>query len=181
MNLVYTVDHGIPGTNFYWVRNESYDITHEELRAIGLMDERSQVSEEIIGALVAADKELRSHGYSLFVKEGYRSKELYELVYNKRVVKFGKEVTDKILNVVTMPHASGRVVDVALLDIKDGKEVEMRNREDGIDAFFVDFYLARTDEKSKEYQRLQNLLLEVMTKHGFELGSKKEYWHFEKR
>lgn len=181
MNLVYTEDHGIPGINYYWVRNEMYNLTHDELRSVGVVDARCQVSEEIIELLKRADDALRENGYSLMVKDGYRSPELYRLVYQKRVDQFGKEETDKILNVVTMPHASGKVVDIALLSVADGKEVMMRKKEDGTDAFFVDFYRSMTDEQSVEYQRLQDLLFKVMTEQGFVLGSKKEYWHFEMR
>jgi D-alanyl-D-alanine dipeptidase len=181
MNLVYTEDHGIPGINYYWVRNEMYNLTHDELRSVGVVDGRSQVSEEIIEPLKRADASLREYGYSLTTKDGYRSADLYRLVYEKRVAKYGKEETDKILNVVTMPHASGKVVDVALLNVTDGKEVMMRKKEDGTDAFFVDFYRSKSDKQSVEYQRLQDLLFKVMTDQGFVLGSKKEYWHFELR
>jgi len=78
-----------------------------------------------------------------------------------------------------MPHASGKSIDVSLWDEREGKQVDMRNWEDGTDALFINFYKNKTDEQSKKYQELQDFVLEVMMNHGFKLGTKNEYFHFD--
>ena len=117
----------------------------------------------------------------MFIKEGYRSKELYEIIYKRRVEKFGQEETDRLLNMADMPHAQGKSIDVALWNREEDKEVYMRVGEDGTDALFVDFYKNREDEEGKRYQELQEWVIDVMQNHGFRLGTKREYFHFDYR
>ena len=178
-DLVYIDDYGLLGTNFYWHKHDAKGITKEEILAVGLTSDRVQVAREIVDALIAIDTRLQEErGLRLFIKEGYRSKALYELVYEKRLLKFGEE-TKKLFNMETMPHASGRAVDVALWDPATDAEVYMRNAEDGTDALFVDFYKEHTDEEGKRYQELQTYLIRLMQEHGFALGTKRKYFHFD--
>ncbi len=178
MQLVYSEDYGIKGINYYWVRHEMYQITLDELRAIDVVDKRAQVNAEIIPALQQANAALKIHGYELFIKDGYRSRKLYQLIFEKRAQQFGEAMTHRILNMVDRPHADGRTVDVTLLDLKTQEELPMRNKEDGVDAFFLNYYREKSDEQSQTYQRLQDLLGQAMLKAGFEYGSKREFWHF---
>ncbi len=165
-DLVYIDDDGLLGTNFYWHKHDAKGITKEEILSVGLTSDRVQVAREIIDALVAVDARLqRERGWRLYIKEGYRSKALYELIYEKRLAKFGEE-TKKLFNMETMPHATGRSVDVALWDPAIDREVYMRNAEDGTDALFVDFYKERTDEASRRYQELQTYLISLMQERG---------------
>lgn len=178
-NLVYIDDYGLRGFNFYYRRYERFDLTTEDLASIGLSDDRGQVHRDIIDSLVAIDQALEDTlGYRLYIKEGYRSKELYELVYEKRVAKFGKEETDRLLNMDDMPHATGCSVDIALWDEKEDKGVYMRDGKDDPDAFFIDFYKGKDTDKAKRYQYLQETVVETMRKYGFCLGIKQEYFHF---
>ncbi|MBX4189551.1 hypothetical protein KW785_03095 [Candidatus Parcubacteria bacterium] len=177
-DLVYIDEFGLLGSNFYWHRYDEKGLTEQEIKEAGLTSDRVQVHKEIIEALINVDKIFQQAGHRLYIKEGYRSKALYEIVYRKRVELFGKEDTDKVMNMRDMPHATGRSVDVALLDIHTGKEIPMRNKEDGTSALFIDFYRDKTDEQSKHYQELQNFVLDIMRKSGFELGTKNEYFHF---
>jgi len=180
-DLVYIDDYGLRGTNFYWHKYEAKGLSKEDILSAGLTSDRVQVHEEIIDALVNVDKEFQKRGYVSFIKEGYRSKELYDVIYRRRVEKFGKEETDKLLNMNNMPHAEGKSVDVALWDPEEDKEVYMRNGDDGVDALFVDFYKGKEGEQSKHYQELQEWVIRIMFDNGFRLGTKNEYFHFDYR
>lgn len=177
--LVYTDDFGIRGSNYYWHNAKRFNISAIELAEHGIVDERVRVDKAIIQPLQSAQKTLRSSGYNIVIVDGYRSPELYQLAYKKRAELHGKDNADSLMNLAAMPHASGRAVDIDLVDAKTSKKIEMRDRADGVEACFVDFYKGRNDLKSKEYQRLQDRLVGTMKKLGFVLGSKKEYWHFE--
>ncbi len=179
--LTYIDQHGLLGSNFYWHKYEANGLTKEDILSVGLTDDRVQVSTEIIDALISIDTEFQKKGYRLYIKEGYRSKDLYEMIYNKRVAKFGAEDTDRLLNMKDMPHANGKSVDVALWNPKENREVYLRNGEDGIEALFVDFYKEKTDEQSKVYQALQEWVIGIMQENGFRLGTKREYFHFNYR
>ena len=96
---------------------------------------------DIIDILKQIDQKfITDHGYRLFIKEGYRSKDLYEIVYKRRCAKFGKEETDKQLNMVDMPHSLGLSIDATMWDPDNNKEIYFRHAEHGADALFVDYY-----------------------------------------
>lgn len=181
INLVYIDDYGLLGTNFYWHKYEAKGLTKEDILSVGLTSDRVQVHCDIIDALCAIDRDFQERGYHLYIKEGYRSRELYEIIYKKRVEKFGKEETDRLLNMNDMPHAQGKSIDVALWDSKNDVEVYLRNNEDGMDALFVDFYKGKIDSCSRQYQELQEWVIKTMDKYGFRLGTKREYFHFDYR
>ena len=181
-NFVYIDEYGLLGSNFYWHKYEAKGLTKEDILSVGLTSDRVQVHKDIIDILVEIDQIFQDKfGYRMYIKEGYRSKELYEIVYKRRCEKFGKEETDKLLNMKDMPHSLGLSVDVALWDPKEDKEVYMRRGEDGADALFVDFYKDRTDEEGKRYQELQEFVINTMQDKGFRLGKLREYFHFDYR
>lgn len=180
-DLVYIDEYGLLGSNFYWHKYAVHGLTKADITNTGLTNDRVQVSEKIIGELVSIDKELRNRGFRLYIKEGYRSKALYEVAYKRRVEKYGKEATDSILNMEAMPHALGTSVDVALWDLDKNKEVYMRQGEDGLPALFINFYRGKEDEASRRYQELQDYLADIMMCHGFRIGTKLEYFHFDYR
>ena len=179
-DLVYIDEYGLLGSNFYWKHRDKIEgVTATDLNKVGLYDERVQVDRTIIDILVKIDTIFQKKGWRMYVKEGYRPKALYRLVYEKRVELFGKEETDRLLNMNDMPHATGRSVDIALWDPKTDSEIYMRKGEDGTDALFVDFYKDRVDEEGKHYQELQEFVIATMQSHGFRLGTKREYFHFD--
>lgn len=180
-DIVYIDDYNLLGSNFYWHKYATHGLSKEDILNAGLTDDRVQVSSEIIEPLIAIDKELQEKGWRLYIKEGYRSKSLYKIVYERRVAKYGKEITDTILNIETMPHAEGLSVDISIWDVATNKEVYMRKGDDGVPAFFVHFYKDKEDEESKHYQGLQDFMTELMMKHGFRFASKREYFHFDYR
>lgn len=176
-NLVYSDSFGVRGDNYYWHNAERFGITKDELAAEDIVDARVKVDKSLEVPLKAAQAKLKQHGYDIVIKDGYRSPSMYELAHRKRSETMGK--TDQLINLEAMPHASGRVVDLDLVDAKTAEPVPMRNREDGLDACFINYYRDKTDAKSREYQCLQELLVGTMKDLGFVLGSKDEYWHFE--
>lgn len=171
-NLAYIDEYGILGKNSYWQMGNKIGLTREELEKVDLTDERIRIHPDLIEPILAADKELQKHGYRLYLTEGYRSKELYKLVGEKMVKDLGEKGRDKILNLKDTPHATGRSVDAVLW--KNGEVLKLRDKEDGFDAYFIDFY----KDKNNEFQKLQNLLIKTMQNQGFKLGTKREYFHF---
>ena len=180
-DLVYIDDYGLLGSNFYWHKYATHGLTMEDILAAGLTDDRVQVSAKIIDTLVAIDAELLKRGWRLYIKEGYRSEELYKIVYERRVAKYGKEVTDSILNLEAMPHALGLSIDAAIWDKETNKEMYLRKGEDGVPALFIGFYKDKDDEESKKYQELQDYLAGLMLSRGFRIGTRREYFHFDYR
>jgi len=172
-------EYGLLGINYYWNRRKIYGVGEDELKKVGIINDRVRVHREIIEPLLSIDKVFIKQGYRLFVKEGYRPEELYKLIYKKRVEKFGKEGTDKLINMDKMPHKTGKTADVTLWDPKKKKEIYLRDKGDGINALFVDFYKDRTDEKGKWYQSMQEYVINTMQDNGFRLGVLREYFHFD--
>lgn len=179
--LVYIDEYGLLGTNFYWHKYQAKGLSKADILSAGLLNDRLQVHKDLIAPLLLIEEELNKLGYKLYLKEGYRSESLYNIIYKRRVEKFGQTATDRLLNMKDMPHAKGASVDVALWSIKDDKEVYMRRGEDGDDALFVDYYKDKSDEESRIFYNLQSLVIELMQKHGFRLGTKREYFHFDYR
>ena len=177
-DLVYIDEHGIMGGNFYWRRRKQANFSDEQLAEVGLTDERVLVHSDIIEPLKAVDRAFGARGCRLYIAEGYRSKGLYALVNKKMKDKIGEENTGRLLNMVDMPHATGKAVDVALWDPVTDKEIFLRDGSDGIDAYFIDFYKGKDDEKSKGFQELQEFVIKILQDNGFRLGTRREYFHF---
>jgi D-alanyl-D-alanine dipeptidase len=178
MDLVYIDEHNLLGSNYYWQKHADYDVSREEVIAAGLTDNRAQVDQSLIRPLQQIDAVFQKHGYRLYVKEGYRPKAIYELIFPRRVKKFGEETTRRLVNIENMPHATGKTVDVTLWDPKTNQEVFSRSLADGIESMFIGFYKNKTDEASQHYQKLQDLIMTTMLEHGFAIGPKNEYFHF---
>lgn len=178
-DLVYLDEYNLMGINYYWNRRNLFGLSEEKLIEAGVDSDRVQVHRDIIDKLISVNKIFQEKGYILFDKEGYRPKKLYEYMYQERVKKFGKKETDRLVNMEIMPHASGKSVDVTLWDKKEDKEIFLRNKNDGTDALFVDFYKDKEDSKSKWYQEMQEYVINTMQDHGFRLGKRREYFHFD--
>lgn len=179
--LVYIDEYGLRGTNFYWHKYEGKGLSKQDVLDAGLTNDRVQVHVDIIDELVKINAEFQERGYVMYIKEGYRSKALYEIMYKRRVEKFGKAETDRLINMDDMPHSLGLSIDVALWNPKSESEVYMRKGDDGTDALFVDFYKDQTDTQSQHYQELQEWVIGIMQDHGFRLGTRREYFHFDYR
>ncbi len=173
---------GIKGYNYYWANRARLGITKEELAAVGITDGYAYVRHEVVVALIAVQDVLEGEGYHLLVKDGYRTEAAYRLAYAKSVEREGQELADAKFNLDDMPHATGLVVDLGLIDRVTRQEVYLRNgAQDAEGAWRVGFYADKDDPESQEFLRLQNLLIGSMLAAGFVLGSKEEIWHFELR
>jgi D-alanyl-D-alanine dipeptidase len=179
--LVSTEDFGITGDQYYWKNADAYGLTENELRAIGVITDEALVRAELRAPLLAADERFRQDGYRLHVKDGYRSHDLYELAYKKRVEKFGEHDTQRSLNVGRRPHASGFAVDVALVRLDNNEELEIRDKKDGVDAYFIGYYddQGKSHPRASEFTKHQKYLRDTMMGIGWQLGKLNEIWHFE--
>ena len=178
-NLVNIADFGIKGANYYWTRSGRYKISKEELGNAGVFDGNAYLDKELIVPLQKANEKLSNLGLELIVKDAHRTPGLYKLAEKKLYEYQGKDKTDKLLNMIHMPHATGLAVDIGLIDLKTGEELKMRDSNDDPEAYFIDFYRGKTDLSSKEFQRLQDILISTMISVGFLVGTKGEFWHFE--
>ncbi len=180
-DLVYIDEHGLRGSNFYWHKYATHGLTKDDILKAGLTSDRVQLSKDLIEPLLAINDEIASRGHHLYIKEGYRSDAVYEIVYQRRVEKYGKEMTDLLLNIEDRPHAIGRSVDVALWDVEQDKEIFLRDGKDDPHALFIDFYKGKSDEAAKRFQALQEYMADLMQRRGFRLGKRREYFHFDYR
>lgn len=178
MDLVRPDDYGIPSRHYYFLERERFDLSLAELASVGVSDDSCRVDRSIIPALQVAGAEFDRRGYKLLIKDGYRSPELYRLVHAKRLARYGREHTEKLLNIERMIHASGRVVDIDVTKL-DGSAIQFRAGEDGIPAHIYGYYQGKHDACSQRFQRHQDLLRDVMFGLGFVFGTLAEYWHFE--
>ena len=180
--MVKISDYGLLGSNFYWNKYESKGLSKQDVIDTGQTGDYVEVNKEIVETLQKIDRKIQQdYGYRLYIKEGYRSRALYEIVYKRRCEKFSKEETDKLLNMKDMPHALGLSVDATMWNPKENREVYCRNSDDGTGALFVDFYKGKNDQQSKHFQELQEYLIHIMQDYGFRLGKLREYFHFDYR
>lgn len=178
--LVGLRERGIRTRNYYWDRRESFDLSEETLAEVGVTGEDILVRPAVVDALHQVNQELRNSGFELLIKEGYRAPELYRLIGAKWRERWGTIHTERLLNLEKMPHATGLVVDASVVDVVTGEEVWMRNADHDLEGGqFVGFYRDHSDPNAERYEALQSLLIDAMTRAGFRLGEKGEFWHFE--
>jgi len=123
----------------------------------------------VVEALKNVQNELKKSGYGLKIFDGYRP---YSVT-----VKFFTIASDK--SFVANPkdgsrHNRGCAIDLTLIDLKTGKEIEMPTP---YDSFAAE---AASDYMNLPANVIQNreLLRKTMEKHGFRV-LKNEWWHFD--
>jgi D-alanyl-D-alanine dipeptidase len=178
-NLVYIDEYGLLGINYYYKQAKKEGMKKEELIELELFNERILVHKDIIEDLVKVDKAFQKKGFRLYLFEGYRSKKLYHLINQRMIKRLGKEETEKILNMEEMPHSSGKSVDISLWNKEKNYLIPLKNKEDGIESYFVNYYKNSKGEKEKKYFKLQKFMIKTMLKNGFRLGKRREYFHFD--
>lgn len=176
--LVYIDEYDLLGSNYYYKHAQRLGINQKELSTVGVVDARVLVHRSIIKPLRSVDEALRKRGFRIYIKDGYRSREMYQLAFAKRARKYGKTSTEKLMNMEAMLHTTGKAVDVALWDNKKNREVSMRDKRHKLPAMLLDFYKRKSDTRSKRFHGLQVVMIEIMQKHGFRLGPKGEFFHF---
>lgn len=178
--LVSTRDRGIPGVNYYYSNRHRWNLTLEELEGVGIVDDQLYVHKDLVGPLLWVIDLLRAQGYSICIKDAYRSPETYALVRAKVAAQRGEDETARLFNMLRMPHATGRAIDAGLIHLATGEEVALRDRQtDGPDADFLGFYTNREGVAAQQYRKRQEVLYEAMRQAGFVFGDKREVWHFE--
>lgn len=181
-HLVPIHDYWLEWKNRYWVNASAFNISYIELELIWILDDIAYLTKECCQKLQDINAELYKSWLKVIVKDAYRSKELYDLVYQKRITKFWKEETDKILNTRTYPHATGNTVDVALVSIIDNKPLRMyipiENREQQVASRALHYYEDSDNDDEIEIHKNRMLLKDIMNKYWFEWIAH-EYWHFD--
>lgn len=172
IRLVNIFSYWIKGENYYFKNAERIWFTKEDLENLNITKD-IYISDEIIDLLVLINNELKQHWFELFIKEGYRSPEVYERAYELRLKKWGKENTDRLLNMKDKPHSSGTSIDVWLYNVMLNKEEFLHKKEDWIEAFQKDYYFTKDNHITK----IRFLLEKIMYKYWFE-NLDKEYFHF---
>jgi D-alanyl-D-alanine dipeptidase len=177
--LVSCRELGIPSENYYFTRRDNFDLSLDELNNVGVTSEDNFIHPDLARPLQSAYQEFKKLGLEMKVSDAYRSPELYQLIYDKRVIIHGKEHTDNGLNMQLIPHSTGRAVDIQIRT-NNGDIFWMRDeKKDGQPSWFVGYYAASNHERADEFLQNQQVLMNIMFAQGFVLGSKKEYWHFE--
>jgi D-alanyl-D-alanine dipeptidase len=119
-------------------------------------------------ALKKVQAELAEKGLGLKIFDGYRpyrtTVQFWELVQNKRYVADPKQGSK---------HNRGCAVDVTLVRLADGQELEMPTGYDSFEKAAAPNY--RDLPKTRKQNR--NLLIDAMHDHGFRVD-KGEWWHF---
>lgn len=188
LDLVSLADYNIKSINFYFEKHEQYNISLQELEEINIIDNICRANKSVALALVSINQELFTLWYEIYVKDAYRSQELYDLVYKKRIELHGKENVDKIFKPVRAIHSTGNAIDVTLIDINSWKEVIMRNdynengtkktHEEIIKSFYGDVFQDSNIPEEIEFHNKRMLLKDIMIKYWF-IGIDHEYRHFE--
>ena len=144
------------------------------------------ITKEAARALKAVSNEMNVKGYRLKVFDAYRP-----AIAVKHFVLWGIEDLDQRMRPFFYPdlekqslfelgyiaskssHSRGSTVDLTLLDMSTGKEVDMGSPFDFFSEVSHPDYRGITDEQYENRMTLQN----VMVKHGFE-PIDCEWWHF---
>lgn len=139
---------------------------------------RCYLRKEAAYSLMAVIKELEPLGLSLKVFDGYRPLEAQKILWNAVSDRFPDE-TERALYVANPTagsrHSRGTAVDLTLINLRTGAELEMPS---GYDDFSEKAHRAY-DLMPSEKIRINCKLLElIMEKHNFEPQST-EWWHFD--
>jgi len=136
------------------------------------------LQDEAAKALAEVEGELEKLGFGLKVFDGYRPLSVQKVFWNIVADKFPNPAERE--NYVADPakgskHNRGTAVDLTLIDLKTGKELEMPSGYDDFSDKAHRTYDKMTSRKAKKNCKLLEL---VMEKHGF-IGLPTEWWHFD--
>lgn len=153
------------------------------------------VRPEVLIRLIAAAESL-PEGYSLVIKDGYRSRltqfhiynRVYETLLRQHREFWPKKKLERKLDQLTLhyvadptepapPHLTGGAVDVVLL--YQGEPVDLGAAFDAItERARTDFFDFKSDEHSRLVAENRAVLIEAMSRAGF-VNYSGEYWHWE--
>lgn len=144
------------------------------------------LTREAASALKEAAEDFQAQGYRLKIFDAYRPQravdcfvewasdgeatEMKEYFYprEEKSQLLGRYIATK------SGHSRGSTVDVTLVDMKSGRELDMGG---GFDLFDARSYSAYTDGLTQEQRDNRAILRQGMTEHGFK-GIQSEWWHF---
>ncbi|HET8754108.1 MAG TPA: M15 family metallopeptidase [Salinimicrobium sp.] len=144
------------------------------------------ISEPAATALKKVQEELKSHGYTLKIFDAYRPQRAVD-----HFIIWAKDPADTLTKAQFYPeqrkkdlfslgyiasksgHSRGSTVDLTIVDITSGKELDMGSTYD----FFGDISHHNFTGITKEQKQNRLILKEVMMKHGFR-PYPEEWWHY---
>ena len=152
----------------------------------GYISNSAILSEDASTALINGQKDFNKLGYSLILYDGYRPQRAVDFF-----VQWSKNLNDTINKRIYYPnikkselfklgyiayksgHSRGSTVDVSLVEISTGNELDMGTVFDYFGVESHTFF-----DKLSENQKVNRLLLfEVMSRNGFK-NYPKEWWHY---
>ena len=80
LDLVCPDDFGITSRHYYYLERDRFDLTLEELAAVGVNDDKCRVGRELIPSLLEAQKQFRDLSYEFRTLIEYWHFELKETV-----------------------------------------------------------------------------------------------------
>lgn len=130
---------------------------------------RAFARKPVVDQLKIIQKELNKQGLGLKIYDGYRP---YSVT-----VAFFKKATDK--SFVANPnkgsrHNRGCAIDLSIIDLKTGKDLQMPTPYDSFSPLAASKYLPLPEGVLKN----RSMLISVMEKHGFKV-LENEWWHFD--
>ena len=131
--------------------------------------EKAVLHKEVALALIAVQKELATHGYGIKIWDAYRPFSVQEIFW--KLVPDPRYVADPRRG---SKHNRGAAVDITLVNLSDGSELEMPTE---FDNFTLQAHSHTTKNISKIAIRNRIMLRQVMEKHGFDVEPT-EWWHF---
>lgn len=156
----------MPTADFELLFASSNNITGTAMYpAIPLMEESTAA------ALAEAQTIFREDGYSIKVYDAYRPKsaqyQLYDIVQDSRFIADPYQSQSW--------HQLGRAIDMSLIDMATGEELEMPTPMHTFDVSAARYY---SDSWTEEARKNSDYMTEVMTSVGFKTITT-EWWHFQ--
>ncbi len=152
---------------------------------MGYSGRRAILRRDAAEALARAEADLRQQGYGLLIWDAYRPttamKDFYAWSFNKDErmrAKFYPNITKRGIYEgryigTTSEHTWGIAVDITLVELRSGREVDMGGHHDLLDPSSATAYTGI----SPEQQANRRLLCKAMERAGFRNYSK-EWWHY---
>lgn len=156
-------------------------------RVDGYEEPTALLTREAAAALKEVSDEMIQRGYRLKIWDAYRPQMAVD-----HFVRWGENVSDTLTKRYFYPyldkdvvfdqgyiarrsgHSRGSVVDLTLVDMKDGRDIDMGY---GFDWFGGESHPDYTEGITKEQYENRMMLRDVMVRHGFKPISE-EWWHF---
>lgn len=146
-----------------------YATTNNFMKEVMYKQARAFVRKPLVERLKKIQASLNSKGYGLKIFDAYRpyavTLAFYEKASNKKFVADPRKGSK---------HNRGCAVDLSIIDLKTGKEIQMPTPYDSFEPAAAATYTKLPAQVIKN----RDLLISVMKKHGFKVIAH-EWWHFD--